>query len=173
MNKKGGRAAVALSDSAEAVLRDKGVHLPTDAWFVRFYAVHEDICEEKLPQRESVDRAKKHNDTVLQNHFYSPVGLKAELVDAGVMDAATGERDGWRVGFLYEAPKMSDSPFSKGGGRRKHGAMPGRSCHMVLPENRECPTVNMMQLLSGFMLGPQIINAVSYTHLTLPTKRIV
>ena len=98
-----------------------------------------------LPQRESVDRAKKHNQKVLDHHFYSPTGLKAELLDARVMDAETGEIDEWRLLWLDEAPNMIDYNSEKGGGRKKYAGLPGKPCHMLLPENRECPTVNMVQ----------------------------
>ena len=51
-NKEGGRQRPApLSTMA-----DKGVSLPCDRWFWRFFASHEDIVVQKKQHRESLDR---------------------------------------------------------------------------------------------------------------------
>ena len=161
-NKRGGRARVALSQPALGVLANDGFTLPSDDWFVRFFAVYEDIVVEKKQHRESLDRGKKHNETVVENHFFSPAGLKAELLDAGVMNADTGFIDEWRMGWLDEAPNFIDFNSEKGGGQRKVAAGPSDACQTLLPENRECCTVNMIEGLCGFMFGPQVLSERKY-----------
>jgi hypothetical protein len=140
-NWKGGRKKPPpLSTLAKTVLGDS--NLPCDRWFVRFFATHEDIVVEKKQHRESLDRGKKHTEAVVDNHFFSPAGLKAEMEDAGVMDS-DGLIDEWRLGWLDEAPQFIDYNSEKGGGQRKVAAGPGDACMTLLPENRECLTVNI------------------------------
>ena len=115
-NWKGGRkkppplSTIAI---AKTVLADS--NLPCDRWFRRFFATHEDIVVEKKQHRESLDRGKKHTEAVVDNHSFSPAGLKAEMEDAGVMDY-DGLIDEWRLGWLDEAPQFIDYNSEKGGG---------------------------------------------------------
>ena len=70
----------------------------------------------KKQHRENLDRGKKHNEGVVDNHFFSPAGLQAEMLDAGVMDT-DGLIDADRVGWLDEAPNFIDFDSKKGGGQ--------------------------------------------------------
>ena len=72
-----------------------------------------------------------------------PDGLKAEMEAAGVMDSF-GLVDEWRLGWLDEAPQFIDYNSEEGGGQRKVAAGTGDACQTLLPENRECITVNML-----------------------------
>ena len=161
-NRLGGRKKPPpLSTVALNVLADQGATLPADSWFVRFFATHEDIVVEKKQHRESLDRGKKHTEAVVDNHFFSPAGLKTEMEAAGVMDSA-GLIDEWRLGWLDEAPQFIDYNSEKGGGQRKVASGPSDACMTLLPENRECITVNMLQILAGFMCAPQICREQMY-----------
>jgi hypothetical protein len=175
-NKRGGRRHVALSERAQAVLADQGVTLPSDDWFVRFFAVHEDIVVEKKQHRENLDRGKKHCEAVVENHFFSPYGLKAELLDSGVMDRDTEEIDPDRIGWLDEAPNFIDYNSEKGGGQRKTAAGPGDACQTLIPENRECITVNMVQIsywgVEGSAMDSERSSAPDHNPTALPRMHV-
>jgi hypothetical protein len=100
-NKRGGRARVPVSNAATAVIDDAGINLPSNEWFVSFFARWEDVVTEKRQKRENLDRMKKHNETVVTNHFTgrSKSGLQHKRSESGSMVRRKREmqRKLWRL----------------------------------------------------------------------------
>ena len=154
-----------ISDPARRVMADQGVRLPCDQWFRRFYTVYSDICTEGVATREDRDRAAKQNEAVVDNHFFNERGgLKAELLAAGVMYPETGKIDPHRFGWLDEVPNFVDYNTEKGGGRKKRGCRAGKKPTINSPENRDTLTIMAIQLVIGFLFGPQLVVARKYGH---------
>ena len=71
-----------LSKHEESVLHNRPTQLH-DRWFWEFYALYNDICQEKVPQQVEAKRVDRYYEGTVQGHFYGTYGLEAELIDAG------------------------------------------------------------------------------------------
>lgn len=129
-------------------------------FFQRFY---EPWCrargidvEEGTDRAQDVSRAQKMVEPVVQRHFYVEAGLKAELIDAGIMDPDTELiKDPRRILNSDETPQPLDLPQK--GSRKKVGKRTGKACRRSTTQNKESVSVNMTWDVSGHMYGVQLV----------------
>ena len=86
-NKKGGVKHVPFSKSAGKVL--VGGELSKD-WFHGFFSRHDGEIKWAVPGNMDMKRAASNTEEAVEAHFEGQFGLRAELIDAGIMDAETG-----------------------------------------------------------------------------------
>ncbi len=80
--------------------------LPSDEWFVRFFAEFHDIIKVKVIQRVESKRLATCNEENQYNHFFSPEGLENRMIKYGIMDPITRTFDPRRLLNLDETPEQ-------------------------------------------------------------------
>jgi len=106
-NHLGGRASIPFTAEAKKILT--GMGFPSQSWFSRFFAAHGNLIERKVAQKVDGKRAAAANEETVDEHFNGVWGLRAELIDAGIMDPSTFEiTDPRRVLNLDECPQFID-----------------------------------------------------------------
>ena len=93
-NKRGGRLYVPFSASASRILRGG---FPSQKWFTLFFARHHEKLDTRAELSVEHKRAAAASEETLDEHFDGMWGLRAELIQAGIMDPETFEIDLSRV----------------------------------------------------------------------------
>lgn len=104
------------------------------------------------PRQVEAKRAAAASEDTLREHFDSVTGLRAELIEAGIMDPDRGEiGDPRRICNCDEMPQFIDYNSDKGNAKKKVAAGKGDPAYKTGSENRECNTVDMIIGLDGFL----------------------
>lgn len=148
-----------LSQVAKTIL-EQGPTKISKHWFQRFYGYWHYEISEKLPEPVDKARVATYTENTVHKHFFGLAGLRATLLNLGIMDPMTNEIDMTRVFNRDEMGQFIDYAGGKKGGQ-KVGCAANVPAKKAAKENRETATLDMVQNGAGMLFGMHLIVARS------------
>ena len=154
-NRAGGRLHVKLSKAAIRVLGGKRVD---NDWFLRFFARHPTVINNRTPQETDQKRQDTCTEEIIDQHFEGVLGLRNELLDAGILTPEGSIVDARRIINLDEISQFVDYNCSAGNSTEKVAGSARKVAEKKSKtETRMSETATVCWGLDGFSYGPQLI----------------